>query len=125
MRKIEIETLSERNEPGHYTSDAIVIVEGADRSYGPGGWAVGGWTKEAEGRIVDGGPMVRGPHAYLYGRCGVIDTRGGTGAEHARAADQGRLHHVADGDVLVIDGVEWRIKIRHPLARIPELKRVS
>ena len=55
--------------------------------------------------------MVKGPVAYIYGLAGVIDNHGGTGAEHARAADNGLLFDVSEGDTLVIEGTEYTLTL--------------
>ena len=92
-------------------TEIIFLVAGATRSGGPGGWGLCGWDERGVGRTVFQGPLVHGPHAELYGLCGVIDTRGGTSREHAEARAEGRLYRVEAGDVLVINGVEWVLSI--------------
>lgn len=121
--KHEIETTEHEREPGFFRSPVILRVAGADRAYGPGGFAIGGWTAEAEARTYHGGPLVRGPHAYVFGLCGVIDTRGGTAREHAEARAEGRLIDVEAGDELVIAGETYRVRIDR--RRIPHLDRID
>lgn len=120
----EIPTTNQPGEPGFFKSEAILVIAGADRSFGPGGFAVGGWSEQAEARIHHGGPKVRGPHAYVIGRPGVIDTHGGTAAEHAEARAERRFFEVGTGDELVIDGQLYRLQLdgrRYPrLARVLE-----
>jgi len=90
-------------------------VEGLSNSYGPGGYAVGTVGPMDSGRRKTGGPLEQGPWGYLVGLASVIDTRGGTGAEHARAREEGRwLDSIADGDVLVIgDNVPMQLHVGH------------
>lgn len=96
---------------GHFESDAIVLIEGATREGGPGGWGVGGWGIEGEGRLVHEGPMVKGPIAFLFGLASVIDRSGGTGRINSKAEAEGRLFRVKAGDDLVIDGVTYRLSL--------------
>jgi len=96
---------------GHFKSAAILRIAGSSRAGGPGGWGIGGWNEDGEGRLVFEGPMVKGPVAYAFGLAGVIDNHGGTGAEHARAADNGLLFDVSEGDTLVIDGTEYTLTL--------------
>lgn len=98
-------------EHGKYESDHIFLVAGASRSGGPGGWGLCGWSEEGQGRLTHGGPMVAGPVASLFGLCGVIDTHGGTGREHAEAEAAGRLIRLQAGDVLVVNGTEYEVSV--------------
>lgn len=101
----------QRHNVGHFKSDAILLIEGASRSGGPGGWAVGGWDETAEGRIEHGGPMVRGPYAYIIGLSSVIDNYGGTGTEWRRAEESGRLFRLRAGDKLSVNGTVYVLKL--------------
>lgn len=98
-------------EAGHFRSEAIILIETASKLGGPGGWFVGGWDATGEGRIEHGGPKVQGPYAFIGGRCCVIDNHGGTGAEHQRADGKGMLFRVADGDTLVMAGLEFAVAV--------------
>ncbi len=92
---------------GHYDSNAILKIKTPrERHFAPGGWSIGGWDKTAEGRVVDHGPLVPGPYAFVFGLAGVIDAsrRGGTFGEHSRAKEAGRYFEVEDGDTLEIAG---------------------
>ena len=63
-----------------------------------------------ESRKEFGGPMVPGPWAYTYGLCSVIDNHGGTGAEIAKAKDEGRGLEVKDGDLLRVAGHVYTVR---------------
>ncbi len=99
------------DEPDHFKSEAILLVEGACSAGGPGGWFVGGWGAEGEGRIVHQGPLVPGPYAYIGGRCGVIDNHGGTGADHKRADGKGLLFRVKAGDTVTLHGTDYTLSV--------------
>ena len=100
-------------ERGHYSSQAIILVNNSSRSGGPGGWGAGGWTEEGEGRLIEGGPQVKGPHAFLFGRCAVLsdNPRHGTGATHEQAQAEGQLFEVDEGDTVVLAGAEYTVKL--------------
>jgi hypothetical protein len=67
-----------RWEEGHFQGRGLIfLIAGSNNSPG---WGIGGWDETGEGRLVTGGPKVRGPHAYFVALCGVIDNYGGTGA---------------------------------------------
>jgi hypothetical protein len=95
--------------------DVIIrSIEGVDHSYGPGGWGVGTVGPLDSGRRESGGPIVAGPWGFTYGRASVIDTQGGTGAEHAAAKAEGRfIETLRDGDVLIVgDNVPMVVRVR-------------
>ena len=100
-------------EKGHFKSEATLLIEGANRQGGPGGWFVGGWTAEGEGRTVCQGPMVPGPYAYVGGRCGVLaaDPRMGTKGAHDRAYMAGLLFQCKDGDTLTLHGTDYTLTL--------------
>ena len=97
-----------RDDPGHLDSTAIILVEGSNNRAGHGLCA---WTEDGQGRLVFQGPKVKGPHASLFGLCGVIDNHGGTGAENKRAEREGRLFRVKSGDVLEVCGVAYSLSL--------------
>lgn len=84
----------------YYSTNAILRVEGSGGGSGLGGFKVGGWDATTAARVEHGGLLVTGPRAYFVGLAGVIDTRGGTGAEHAQAQAEGRFFVVRYGDTL-------------------------
>ena len=98
-------------DPGHFKSEATILIEGSSRAGGPGGWLVGGWDATGEGRVVMYGPMVKGPYAYITGRCSVMDNRGGTGAEHMRAEAQGLMFRAKDGDTMNLFGTTYTLSV--------------
>ena len=106
-----IPTTSQRNEPGFYKSPATVIIEGGSRAGGPAGWRIGGWNVHAKARTEFQGPMVQGPVAYCFGIASVIDNHGGTKREREEADAKGLLIRVSDGDLLEIDGVEYKLTL--------------
>jgi len=99
------------NEPGHFKSQATLLIAGSSRAGGPGGWFVGGWTAEGEGRTETGGPMIVGPYAYVGGRCSVIDNHGGTGADLKRADEDSLLFRCAEGDTLVLHDTSYTLDL--------------
>jgi len=112
-----IPTYDHPTDPGHFRGGVndhnrvILRIPGASRAGGPGGWTIGGWTRDGEGRIEHGGPMVRGPHAYAFGLSSVCDNHGGTKTEHGRAEAVGLLVDCAEGDVLKIAGTTYRLRL--------------
>ena len=119
-----IKTKMRIKEPGFFGADVIITVKGVDRSFGPGGFSVGGWDETAEARIETGGPKVKGPHVYIYGLCSVIDNHGGTAAIHDKARDEGKFFSVEAGDNLEIHGMVFKVGLdymKHPtLTKISE-----
>lgn len=111
------------DQPGHWKTDATLLIAGASREGGPGGWSICGWSSHAEGRLVFQGPMVRGPVACAFGLAGVIDTRGGTAREHGDANAAGQLYRVESGDHLVLDGITYELSLGSQ--RYPELTQVE
>lgn len=85
---------------------ARLLVEGSNN---PSGWRIGGWTKDGEGRKVDGGLIEAGLYAFAFGLCTVIDNHGGTGAEIDRARRKGLLIEARPGDKLKLPGGVYRI----------------
>ncbi|MHC4789770.1 MAG: hypothetical protein ACYS8K_11320 [Planctomycetota bacterium] len=55
-----------------------------------------------------GGPMVDGPWAHTFGLC--IPTDRGPAATTARDGSPWPEHDIADGDLLEIDGVVYRVQ---------------
>jgi hypothetical protein len=93
---------------GHFKSDATVIIEGSNN---PAGWGAGGWDATGEGRLEFCGPLVKGPCAFLYGLCSVIDNRGGTGRLHREAEEAGLMFRAKDGDTFVMEGTEYTLTV--------------
>ena len=82
---------------GHYDAQVLVVM-------GCRVLCIGGWRAEGEGRIVDQGPIVPGPHAYAYLRASVL-------SDSRDADEDGRRRiNVADGDTLDIAGTVYRIR---------------
>ena len=94
--------------PGHYTSEATLLIEG---SRNRAGYALGGWTKDGMGRLVHEGPMVQGPHAYIYGEATVIARRGGTSEVLRQKDDAGLLFRCKAGDTLDIAGTTYTLTL--------------
>jgi len=100
-----------KEDVGHFTSSAIIRVSGQRN------WhtcSVGGWTEKGEGRIVHGGPKVKGPHAYLFGN-GICMTNNpkvsGTSADIRRAKDANRYYDLSPGDIVRLEGTEYCVGI--------------
>lgn len=100
-----------KSDVGHFKSEATFLIKDSSRSGGPGGWGLGCWDETGEGRLVSGGDMVRGPCAFLYGLCSVIDNNGGTGRLHSEALANGLLFRVESGDTLVMEGTEYTLTL--------------
>jgi len=64
-----------------------------------------------EGRQEMHGPLVPGPWAYAFGLCTVIDNYGGTGREAAEREEAGLEHEVSAGDVVVVGGHRYTVRI--------------
>lgn len=77
---------------------------------GGSGCGVGGWGPDDLNRIVDGGPLVAGPHAYAFNLCTVIDNHGGTGAKMDREREAGLLIEVNEGDTIEAEGYTYRVQ---------------
>jgi len=89
------------------TTDHVLVVNGRYRL------GIGSVPRGAEGRQVHEGPMVPGPWAYTYGLATVMAANPvhGTGAEMRRKAAENKVHHVATGDQVSIDGVTYEVKV--------------
>ena len=87
-----------------------LLVEGSNNS---SGWVIGGWTKEGTGRIEMGGPVVNGPHAFIFGSATVIASNPnlGTRAELERAKAKNELYEAKDGDKVVLPSGTYEILI--------------
>ena len=95
----------------HFKSAATLLIEGSSKAGGPGGWFVGGWGADGEGRTTMGGPKVPGPVAYISGRCGVIDNHGGTKAEQERKDAENLLFRVKAGDTVTLHGTVYTLTL--------------
>ena len=99
---------------GHSVMYPVIVrsVRGVHASYGPAGFGIGIIPAGREGRRANGAAMEAGPWGYLYGRASVIDTRGGSGRELSERAAQGLvIEEVGAGDVLVIEGTRYVVRI--------------
>lgn len=107
-----IPTQADTRNPGHFTSPAIIMIEGTTRG-GGAGHTVGGWDATTAARIVNGGEKVQGPHAYTFRNSSVIasDRRATTGGIHDAAREKGLLFETKVGDTLIIDGVPYTITL--------------
>ncbi len=99
----------ETREHGDYKSNAIIFrIAGSENS---AGYGFGGWDASGSGRIIFGGPIVQGHHAFLFGLASVIDNHGGTCREHREAEADGRLFNAESGDVVSINGAEYALSL--------------
>ena len=105
-RKISIPMVPDPGREGRGLRTEHVIHVGNYRRYG-----IGAVPRGASARKEQGGPMVPGPWAYVYGLSSVIDNHGGTGAERQRKLAEGTEHDVAEGDRLEIDGMTYALRI--------------
>lgn len=64
-------------------------------------FSLGGWTEEGEGRIEFGGPIVKGPHAYMFG----LDV-----AVTAWRQPDERAILIAEGHEITVGGTTYRVK---------------
>ena len=87
-----------------------LVIRGAHQS-SMNRWGVFAVPRGESGRQVDGGPLVPGPWAGLFQLAGVIDNHGGSAAESARDRAAGLEHPVAAGDVVVIDGCSYTVRV--------------
>lgn len=116
--------------PGHYKGagthrDGVVVtVEGEGGRLG-----LGGWTVEGEGRLEQGGPMVRGPVAYLFPLATVLadNPEMSSGADMRRSRAAGRHFALRAGDLVEIAGTVFRVTIppRRGWVQYPRLEVVS
>ena len=87
-----------------------VEIEKSSAAGGPGGWSICGWGIDGVGRVDDGGPMVPGPVAYVFGLCGVIsNSRGPTARE--RAIEAGLFFTARAGDIFRLNGDEFELLV--------------
>lgn len=99
-------------EPGHFGAEVVLIIKGANRDGGPGGWGVSGWTAEGEGRTEFQGPMVQGPRLGVFGLCSVMAAGGhGTGAANARKEAEGLLVRCEAGDRFIAEGTTFELQL--------------
>lgn len=78
---------------------------------------------EGSCRLVHGGPIVPGPHAFLIPQCTVVAAVGGTGAESARNRAAGTEVELRAGDRLVLNGLVFEIQDEQQW-EYPQLVRV-
>lgn len=129
MAKPKIPT-SPSDLPGHYKGagthrDSVrIAVEGERCQFG-----LGGWTAEGRGRVVDQGPEIPGPHAYLFplSVCIADNPEMSTGADIRRSKDAGRFFTLRAGDLVEIAGTVFRLTIppRRGYVQYPRLEVVS
>lgn len=105
-----IETRRARPQSGHFQSPITLIIEGANRAGGPGGWFLVGWDAGISGRVEDGGPLVPGPVALLGGLPSSMSDDG-TKSRHDAARRRNHLVTVQPGDRLLIEAVEYRLTL--------------
>ena len=111
------------NEEGKFRTPGRIIIEGAEN--GPIGYGLGFVDATTECRREQGGPILPGPYAYLFGLAAVIDNYGGTGAEIKREGDL--VVRCAPGDLLDIGGVIYEVTLGSIIGRrrYPSLTEVS
>lgn len=85
-----------------YNQGIRVLVAGS-RWYA--GFGLGAIDPDLWYNLGAGLPTQQGPHLYAYGMAGVIDTRGGTGAEIEAEEASGRLLRAKVGDYFAVEGV--------------------
>lgn len=85
-----------------FRHDIRLLVEGS-RWYA--GFGLGAVDPDLWYNLGAGLSTQKGPHLYGYGMAGVIDTRGGTGAEIKDEEASGRLLRVKVGDYFAIEDV--------------------
>ena len=109
--KLGVELSREDWRPGHWVTKHKLFVTRKDGTSAR--FALGGWNKDGEGRLVQDGPMVKGPVAYAYGLCTVMaaDPEQGSGAEHRRGVEEKTEHEVDEGSVIELDGVAYTVRL--------------
>jgi len=117
---IELPTTPSRydGEAGHYGGRRLensltrltIRVAGAGSSYAT--YSLGGWTAQAEGRLVMHGAQVQGPHAWLgeNATCIAADPNAGTAADNARAEAASLMVATEVGALVVAAGAVYRIE---------------
>ena len=90
------------------TSDHLLALPAVHKLF-----SVGGVARGKAGRKVTNGPEVAGPWAWASGCASVIaaNPEHGTWGTIRRAQAEGRYHEVADGDTIIFDDVEYRLRI--------------
>lgn len=93
---------------GHYRMPRRTVI--TIRNYGTfDTFTIGGWTKDGEGRIEFGGPIVKGSHAFAFPNATVISA-------HAQAEETKIALSV--GDEVDLHGdtyrIEWNQRDRRP-----------
>lgn len=117
MKTHKIETVRQYEQSGDYATwtakvggkygDWVTLTVKGHR-WG-GGCSIGGWGENDRNRLVDGGPLVAGPHAYASNRALVIDNRGGTARERAEAKGTALLIEAEEGDLIEAEGDLFQI----------------
>lgn len=98
---------------GHFSSEVWIEFEGSlPYRY----FKLGGWDATGAGRIVDGGPMVQGPHLYGFGRSSIMaaNPEMSTGGMLRRAKADGQFISMRAGDLIRVAGATfaWRLERR-------------
>lgn len=96
----------EKYEKGHYVLKSFSLLKLAtnEREYKNTKiydyYSFGGWTAEGEGRVVYQGPIVKGPHAYLFGQDIVLT---------AYEQEKETAYFIEVGTELVIGGSTYKV----------------
>lgn len=112
MKTIKLTTTYEKQtgkfaQPGHFKVDQTLTLMHRGLPFRSG---AGGWDENGEGRLVEHGPMVKGPELFGYGKCTVIDNYGGTGQERKDKLATGMEIDVEAGDLVEVEGVgTWKV----------------
>lgn len=98
-------------EPGHFKAEETLTLIHRGLPFRSG---VGGWDSTGEGRLVQDGPMVKGPILFGFGLCSVIDNHGGTAKQREDNLASGMEIDVEEGDLVEFAGATFVVK---PLVR--------
>ena len=109
MKTITIPTVASDYGPGHFKSEHqleidTVVYRGTQLT---AKFGLGGWTKDGEGRLVTGGPMVKGPYAYAYNLGSCLSGDKSYYEQEAKIP----THHVEEDDLVVMAGTTYIVKI--------------
>jgi len=116
---VELVTEASRyaGEGGHYRGAGLpnsltrltIRVAGAGSSYAT--YSLGGWTAQAEGRLVFQGAKVQGPHAFLgeNATCIAANPNAGTAADNARAEAADLMVATEVGALVIAAGSVFRV----------------
>lgn len=111
MRKFVVPLDKISVDSSHCPHWSAMVVQVDERHFP--GYSLGYISPKHSGRQQTGGQLVPGPWAFAFANATVIAVRGGTREEIDQAKESGRLLKISMGDILVIDGNDFKVEPDH------------